>query len=763
MQLVQSPLLQRGPRLQEVARYRLRFDRGDVPASLAVEVTADANYLLFLNGIEVGRGPARHFPDTLPVERHDLSAALRPGENVLCALVRHLYLDTFSSLRGEPAFGLAGVGAGAALSTGRAGWLTSIEDGFHPFSPRVNMHLGPLENQAPRADEAGLLAWTLPDAPDDASWISARPLPNDSRRLQSASEPALQPRDVPLTPDATVCGFFQALPERRGTVYAIHAAAPDARGKLAGIAFSSPDIAPERGVHLAVRGMGAILDFGAGRTSKVFSYGPDHTAEGAFLLRGADLRAGLRLLACDAEHLVVGAEGDGGFTLAADRIEEGQLDNAFEQFRAADDGGLALREGLRAVPASPLEALGDDCLYAWHALQEERPQPSAGRFAPGMPLRRKGVVLDLGRFRYGHFRVELASDLPAQVEIGYGHETSLEGVPKVYTWDRARLPGGKTAFANLFVPRGARYLFLSTQGDVRIGEISTVEALAPLPPEALQGAFACGDETWNRIWKAGRETLRYSRLDVISSDSFREFCAWLGDTQWIARNYFYSFLSPNPARRTWQLYARGVDAEGRMPSVVPGYAFFNLPVWTWQFWTGIWEHHLHTGDLSLLEEAFPACLQTHAYYRQFKTPQGTLLEPAGWRIVDWSKIDFAGESFVLNALYRRAVLSLARIAGALGRKEEGAFLREAERLREALSHPRFDGEEEGLFRDGIVNGRPASTLSQHAQILAHDLGLWDEGKKGDLLERIFDPGRTMWTLGDASFHWAADILRDHPR
>lgn len=412
----------------------------------------------------------------------------------------------------------------------------------------------------------------------------------------------------------------------------------------------------------------------------------------------------------------------------------------------------------------PMPEDGEDEAYAWSEFDGIsmllRPRP----FSTGCRLSGRGVVIDLGAFYFGHLQVEffLNDTEPATVEIGYGHETDDAGAPLAFTWDRARVAARHGIFQCRFSPRGARYLFFSSRGKVNVTGLAMTESLAPPPGPAQSGRFACDDKAWERVWRSGLETLRYSRTDIVSSDNFREFCAWLGDTHWICLNYYYTFFDPAFIRRTWSLYAKSVDAEGRMPSVVPAYAFFNLPAWTWQFWMGVWEYHLYTGDISLLREAWPACRATHRYYQRFKTDAGLLHEPEGWRIVDWARIDLSGDSFVLNALYHRALGSLMEIARALDLPDAVIIATERELLRSALAAPRFLDNRSGLIRDRAQDEtNNGGTFSQHAQILAYGLGLWNDETQGDLMGAILDARAPMCTLGESSYHWACDILKNH--
>src|SRR5271170_7615646 len=59
-----------------------------VPASVPARVTADSRYVLFVNGVEVARGPARSIPERLAWTGVDLAPHLRAGRSAIAALVR---------------------------------------------------------------------------------------------------------------------------------------------------------------------------------------------------------------------------------------------------------------------------------------------------------------------------------------------------------------------------------------------------------------------------------------------------------------------------------------------------------------------------------------------------------------------------------------------------------------------------------------------------------------------------------------------------
>jgi alpha-L-rhamnosidase len=61
---------------------------GSIPGSVPARVTADSRFVLFVNGVEISRGPARSVPERLAWTEIDLAPFLRPGRNAIAALAR---------------------------------------------------------------------------------------------------------------------------------------------------------------------------------------------------------------------------------------------------------------------------------------------------------------------------------------------------------------------------------------------------------------------------------------------------------------------------------------------------------------------------------------------------------------------------------------------------------------------------------------------------------------------------------------------------
>ena len=63
-------------------------DLESIPASVPARVTADSRFVMFVNGVEVARGPARSIPERLAWTEIDLAPYLHPGRNAIASLAR---------------------------------------------------------------------------------------------------------------------------------------------------------------------------------------------------------------------------------------------------------------------------------------------------------------------------------------------------------------------------------------------------------------------------------------------------------------------------------------------------------------------------------------------------------------------------------------------------------------------------------------------------------------------------------------------------
>lgn len=108
--------------------FRKTFHLESVPARVPARITADSRYILYVNGREVSRGPARSQPRRMMYDLFDLASYLKTGQNLIAVHVK--YYGRANSFY-IPAAANSGLGKTGALvfeaNLGAAGWLTSDE------------------------------------------------------------------------------------------------------------------------------------------------------------------------------------------------------------------------------------------------------------------------------------------------------------------------------------------------------------------------------------------------------------------------------------------------------------------------------------------------------------------------------------------------------------------------------------------------------------------------------------------------------------
>lgn len=189
---------------------------------LGLHVSADSRYLLYLNGVLVSRGPARGDVHHHFYESCELTGLLRPGRNVLAALVLDMSgVAHRPSALGAPCAIMTGAGGfllegdlasdGGALDrldTGLPGWLVRVDTAhrFQNEGTRFEGYHGYFEHRVSRELPEG---WTEP-AFDDADWSAATTLYMAERyenRRDPTSPYGLLPRMIPMLEEDKTARF----------------------------------------------------------------------------------------------------------------------------------------------------------------------------------------------------------------------------------------------------------------------------------------------------------------------------------------------------------------------------------------------------------------------------------------------------------------------------------------------------------------------------------------------------------------------------
>lgn len=329
-------------------------------------------------------------------------------------------------------------------------------------------------------------------------------------------------------------------------------------------------------------------------------------------------------------------------------------------------------------------------------------------------------IFDLGESRACLASVELTATGGERVLISYA-EKLRDGelvLPDPQTYCRMRptdrfiLRPGRQKLEG-FTPRGARYLVFAVEG----GGVMTAPLFSvSLPVTRLtERPLPTLDGDLHGVAEMCRRTTLNCLQDGFVDGVWRESSLWLGDA--VAQDWALRAISddPRPLLFAIDMAAEGADAEGLLPSVLPGevpaYAVTDYNFSWVELLAGCATHpgipdakaiwHRHWGTLTRLLERMAT----------FCAPDGLLRNPPGRRLfLDWSGMSRVEPNLTLNLRYLHALRLAAEMAEAVGRTADWA--EQAGRLAVALQGHRASGG----WRES-PGGAPASQLAMAFLIL----------------------------------------------
>jgi hypothetical protein len=199
--------------------FRRAFSLPDRADAAQLTITVDGRYQLFVNGVRVGRGPARCDPHHLRTDTYDIAPLLHPGANAIGVLVHAYGVDTswYQTVRGlwQPVFGDGGLYCDGRVQCGAVTidvcsdehWRCCECPAWDRDAPRPMWSIGFIEvHDARHMPEA----WASPDF-DDRHWDTVQILrigggPPDAPFGGMTVEPfpALLPREIPFLAESAL-------------------------------------------------------------------------------------------------------------------------------------------------------------------------------------------------------------------------------------------------------------------------------------------------------------------------------------------------------------------------------------------------------------------------------------------------------------------------------------------------------------------------------------------------------------------------------
>ena len=289
-----------------------------------------------------------------------------------------------------------------------------------------------------------------------------------------------------------------------------------------------------------------------------------------------------------------------------------------------------------------------------------------------------------------------------------------------------------------FTPRGARYLVFALEGGgvahaarfaVRLPVTPVVEKPVPKREGILQG-----------VAEMCRRTTLACLQDGFVDGVWRESSLWLGDA--VAQDWALRSISDDarPLMFAIDMAAEGADAEGLLPSVLPGevpaYAVTDYNFSWVELLAGCATHPGVAEPETVWQRHWGVLTRMLERMASFRGADGLLRNAPGRRLfLDWSPMSRLEPNLTLNLRYLHALRLAAGMADRVGRTadwaEQAAHLATALRGHQAADGWRESPGEEGasqlalalLILTGMVKGDEAAALAD--RIVARSLDLRD--------------------------------------
>lgn len=691
-----------------------RFRRtlpGDGGRGGRIEITADARYWLWVNGVFIGFGPARAWPEHWSYDSYALAPHWRPGRNEIAVLVNHWRDGSFQYIPAEPGLSVRiCADDGRVIDESGPRWKTAMATTECARAPRISVQLGFEEQHDARCDdgwrEAGF---------DDTAW--------DGARVVAAPHAELTLRDIPPLTDqvqkpCTVLAVEEVAPATAVWNLSLKGLfAPNDRSSnfcfIRGFVVTSVHSARAQTVEF-IRPHHHAGPFQVGeRHYPAIELPPDKdiVAEPVRLARGwnqvifpypgyrdalaADLPAGgvhlpVFVLTVRAEHALrwdclAGKGGApwafaGPFPLSAAQqtAMRGQADfprvvqaerfppgATRAQARRCERATAAAWAQWRTAPwfrqLSNDDALANDVFARWCGDRVTVARVVPGKGAPwqtqaGWELepatggRDVRVLVDFGHMLVGRIGFEIEAPAGVQVDFHGFEFIQPDGRHNLATGMNNTLRYTTRAGRQTFrslLRRGFRYGWLVVRGLPSPLIVRDLSVAVSTYPQSGRGAFRCSESLLNQIWRTGADTMRWCAEDTYTDCPTYEQTHWVGDS----RNEALVDWIVNGDARLWRHCLRqagqGLTRLPLVPSHVPSTWENLLPAWSFLWMRSCWEYFRWTGDRAGAEELMPWVARNIAGMEANLGSDG-LFKLHAWNLFDWAAMETPADGTVTH-------------------------------------------------------------------------------------------------------------------
>lgn len=767
------------------ACFRRSFTLDAVPESATLSISADSRFLLYVNGQQVGQGPARSWHFNKQYDTYEAAPYLRPGSNVVAVQVVRWGIACSFDVGGTPGGLLAQLsleGRSTPLWVTDNTWKTTIHQGFKRQVPRHAYGMAYTEQF-----DANLFPeeWTC-EGFDDADWPDAAGLG------LVGMEPwvEMSERKIPLlleqsTYPKSVMDVTAVRPPQKSLMLDLHDASREVQDDLSG-PFEVPGIlvgefVTDTGGEVMMMRMNTSFNLDAFDAMRVNGKDVSFTQDRTTL----KLNKGRNLVTLKFsphfqdypswifegdETLRFKAPGqlDGPFAsyLCPSLADESTVDEIWKASRDEDLGNVidqlrvfredevltdvfAIANARQELPAQTVNVEAPEAMCSENAELAILKMPAQGDLE---------FLLDFGEELVGFLEFEICSSAGAIIDFNC-FEAVIDGK---WVWTdnlnntlRYTTRQGWQRFRSV-VRRGFRYAQVTVRNTRNPVRIRSVRCIKNTYPVQELGAFECSDGSLTRYWEMGRRTTQLCMEDTFVDCPAYEQTFWVGDCRNESLAGYVAFGDTRLAERCLFLAADSLFRSPIPEQCVPSRdAWKNiLPCWA-LFWVfACEEFYQYTGDRDFVKRIYPSVLKTCNSFIERIGEDGLMRFP-GWNMLDWAAMDCLPGSATCheNGWLVKVLRKAASLADLVGADDGDQMRNTAEALVAAINRELWD---DGMqaYADSIrPDGKRSEVFSQQSQTVVYLCDCVPEDRLARVVETMKDAPEGWVTIGTPFMAW----------
>ena len=151
------------------------------------------------------------------------------------------------------------------------------------------------------------------------------------------------------------------------------------------------------------------------------------------------------------------------------------------------------------------------------------------------------------------------------------------------------------------------------------------------------GSFECSNETYNKMWVIGKNTLECTAHETVVDCPFYEQAQYIGDGSYESLYAWRYSNDSHMQRKLLEDTAHSQQIDGQVLTVFPTSRdrHQNIVVSTAYFAIAMREHLRYTGDTSFLRKLTGVLDRALDYFENNLDENGLVMPKSGWRFIDW--------------------------------------------------------------------------------------------------------------------------------